>query len=953
MQKSFLSQLAEKMVASGVSLKDTAVILPNKRAHRMLLKELAALSPVPVFAPTVFTINDFVSFLSPLEQWEKMALMVELYQIYRELAGSDADDFSTALSWMPAFIDDVSETDKQMDDAVRILTELAYAKDFEIPFTHDTISAESERKIRFFKMLADLYVKFKESLLAKGAAYDGLVYRDCAEHIDEYQSKLSFKHFVFAGFHVLNPAELAVVKFVKEHFDTQFYFDIDPFYCDFNKNERFTTAHFLHKICQTLSLKQEDVLFQEKSYETIEKNIRVVGTSKEMNQIFYAIKCLEDIQKEQGNLDNTALVLADEKLLVPLLSAYDISDANVTMGYPFAATPAYTLLETLLEMYQTAFGYRSRGFRFHRRNVLAFLLCPLIKNYLFDNKSTAEQLIGRVESEKRALYGPEDLKDFPLPEGCFEPKDLLNSIIAYIRHIEDKMLARNSEDNKDVALLQMLLDNLEIVQQQLQPLTEMGIPLTLSIIKYAIYQQMGGLTLPIKGDATRGLQIMGLLETRTLDFKNVILLSANEGVLPSGIGFNSIIPFDFKFQGETLENYLYKDQVYAYHFFRLLQRAENVVLMYNNNCTGSLVEKSRFITQLEFEVRERGLTNIHIEYPAVSFPYQSSAPETLSVKKTDEILQILYNYKYSASALKTYINCPLQFYLKHVCHIQPPTTFQERIESNVIGTVVHAAFEKVFDVSEEEHPDFNQRIDDYLTHLEENLRHLILEDPEMQDALHLQEKDLDHGRVYLAYRMVCNDVRNYLQRAKSELQGVTIVGNEIELSCVLPVGEHVLQLRGFIDRLQKQNGHLVVVDYKTGRVDDTSLKVAMSDVETVFSDPKYEKFIQLLFYALLCKYSNNETVKIHLGDMPVQCEIISIPDANMGKQYIHKAVLAKDRNRSGLINPTEFFEEEHLEHLEKSLIELLSNIIDQKKDFVQTSDANRCGWCDFKHLCGR
>ena len=181
-------------MASGISLKDTAVVLPNKRAHRMLLKELASLSTVPVFAPTIFTINDFVSFLSPLENLEKMALLVQLYQNYRELAGTDADDFATALSWMPAFIDDMSETDKQMDDAVRILTELAYAKDFEIPFSHDVISAEGEHKIRFYQLLADLYVQFKESLLANGAAYEGLVYRDCAEHIAEYQSKLTFQH---------------------------------------------------------------------------------------------------------------------------------------------------------------------------------------------------------------------------------------------------------------------------------------------------------------------------------------------------------------------------------------------------------------------------------------------------------------------------------------------------------------------------------------------------------------------------------------------------------------------------------------------------------------------------------------------------------------------------------------------------------------------------------------
>lgn len=940
-------------MASGISLKDTAVVLPNKRAHRLLLKELAARSATPVFAPTFFSINDFVASLSPLQNLEKMELLVRLYQNYRDLAGEDADDFNTALSWMPAFIDDMSETDKQLDDAVRILQELSGAKSFEIAYSRDTLSAESERKIRFYNMLADLYVKFKDSLLAKGQAYDGLLYRDCAEHIAEYQSKLPFLHVVFAGFHVLNPAELAVVKYVKEHFDTLFFFDIDPFYCDFEKNERFTTAHFLHKICHTLSLNQEDILFKENSYESEPKNIQIVGTSKEMNQIYYAIQCLDKIKEKQGNLDGTALVLADENLLVPLLSAYNMEEANVTMGYPFAATPAYTLLQTLLDMYQTAFGYQGKGFRVHRRDVVALLLCPLIKNYLFDDVNTYRQLLERVESEKRSIYEMGDLKDVPLPDNCSETATLLPSILSYIHLIMDKMRAQSMTNDKDAALLQLLVDNLETVQNQLAALSEMRMPVTLSILKYAIRQQMSGLTLPMKGDASRGLQIMGLLETRTLDFKNVIMLSVNEGVLPAGIGFNSLLPFDFKYHDETLENYLYKDQVYAYHFFRLLQRAENVVLLYDNNCVGSLMEKSRFITQLEFEVRERNLSNITFEYPTVAYTYHPTLPDSISVKKTDDILNVLYIYKYSASALKTYINCPLQFYLKHVCHLQAPTTFQEQIESNVIGTVVHAVFEQVFDVSGGAYPDFNTRIDDYLAHLEENIHQLVLTDPKLQETLHLQEKDLAHGRVYLALCMVTNDVKHYLEEAKTELNGVTVLGNELELSCQLPVNGHLLSLRGFIDRLQKQDGHLAVIDYKTGRVQDDTLHLAMTDLPEVFSDPKYEKFLQLLFYALLCKYSDNEIVKEHRGTLPVQCAIISIPDANMGNDYLHWALLAKERNKRALDNPTPFFEKEYLDELEAALVELLSDIINPEKSFEQTADTARCSYCDFKHLCGR
>lgn len=955
MKQTFLSKLAENIVASGISLSDTLIVLPNRRAQRMLLKALANCCEKPIFAPTFFTINDFIDSLSPLEKLDKVALMVRLYECYRQLAGEDADDFSTALAWMPAFVDDMSEVDKQLDDAQLILKELAYAKDFEIPFGKEEISVEAERKIRFFNLLSDLYLKFRETLTADGLAYDGLVYRDCAEHIDDYQEKLTYKHYVFAGFHVLNPAELAVVKFLKEHFDTHFYFDIDPFYCDFNKNERYTTAHFLHKICETLSLPKESIRFSENCYETIPKQVSIVGTSKEMNQIFYAIQCLEEIKTKQGNLDDTALVLADENLLVPLLSAYDVSEANVTMGYPFTASPAYTLLETLLDMYQTGLGYHRNGaMRFHRRDVLTLLHSPLIKNYLFEDKKRYYALLENIEIEQRSLYSAGDLKEVPLPTFCTETADLLISIKEYVNIILEKVVERFPDGgNQDQVLLQMLVEQLDLIQEQLKPLAETGTPLTLSVIKFAVRQQIGGLTLPIKGDATKGLQILGLLETRTLDFKNVIMLSVNEGVLPSGITFNSIIPFDFKFHDETLENYLYKDQVYAYHFFRLLQRAERVVLLYNNNCTGSLVEKSRFVTQLEFEVRERHLGNIQIDYPAVAFPYQVSASEEIKVEKTPEILNQLYHYKYSASALKTYINCPLQFYLKHVCHIKPPTTFKDRIESNVIGTVVHAVFEHLFDVSVEKEPDFAKRIDEYLENLDENIRQLILNDEELQKTMPLRDTDLTHGRVYLALCMVRNHVRSYLEKAKVELQGVTVVDNELELDCRLRVGEHDLTLHGFIDRLQKRDGHLEVIDYKTGHVDGSKLRVAMNELDVPFGDPAYEKFLQLLFYALLCKYSKDERVSEQHCSEPPQCAIISIQEANTGDDYIHKAVLVEEHKGRTWKNPTESFKDEYLDKLESALKELLLDIINPEENFKQTDDVGRCGYCDFKHLCNR
>lgn len=956
MKTTFLSQLAARLISLELPLERSVVVLPNRRARRMLMQALAAAhTDGPMFAPDVFTINDFIDRLSPLKIPEKFPLIVYLYNSYRAMAGEDADDFNTALAWMPAFVDDMSEVDTQLDNGERILRDLAGAKSFEIGFGQDELSDEQKRKVQFYNLLADLYLRYKDDLAKDGLGYDGMVYRDCAEHIEQYFSNLTYEHYVFAGFHVLNPAELAVVKYIKEHADAHFFFDIDPFYCDFKKNERFTTAHFLTKICRTLQMDEAKLQFCSDNYATQHKEIRIVGTSKEMSQIYYAIQCLEEIRAAQGNLDDTALVLADEELLVPLLSSYDVKDANVTMGYPLTATPVHTLLDALLDIYERGQGYRHGGaMRFHRRDILALLQSPIIQNYAFEDRQQYLELVEKMQSEQHFLYSVEELAAMPLP-AFGEVTALLPVLLEYF----NMLLLRAKKG--DASMLRLLVEQLAVVQDHMAALQDSGVSPTFSIVKYAIKQQLSNIKISIKGDATHGLQIMGLLETRTLDFKNVVMLSVNEGTLPSGITYNSIIPYDFKFQNETLENYLYKDQVYAYHFFRLLQRAENIVLLYNNNSIGGVNEKSRFIAQLEFEVQEKGLENIHISYPTVAFPYESSATDAIEVRKSDEILDELYEYPYSASALKTYINCPLQFYFRYLCNIRTSDMVKDRVESNAVGSVVHAVFQEVFDVSQGEQSDFSQRIDEYLADLDKRIRHIVLTNEDLRKSVRWEEKDLSEGRVYLAMTMIRNDVVHYLKRSKQEFRerNVTIVGNERKLSCKLLVDGHPLTLYGFVDRLETEidpdtnERHLTVVDYKTGKVNKEQLRVNMEEPDVPFGDPKYKEFLQLFFYALLCKYSDDETIRKYIGAVPVQCAILSIQDVNMGEEYFHRARIAERVEGRKRVGETPCFTADRIALFEESLRTLLSEIIDPEKTFGQTTDADHCKQCDFKHLCVR
>ena len=949
---SFLFDLSQNILSSGIPLQETVVVLPNERARRMLLHHLTQNLKLPAFLPAIYSIEHFMDLLSPLQTLDKLELLTSLYESTRKMDPPVAESFDDMLTWAPAYLSDIDEIDMQMQDGEYVFRTLAFDKEFTIAMSDEKSKESLQEKMSFYARLAELYTLFRQRLRNEKCAYGGLKFRDCAENMDKYAAKLNFKHFVFAGFHVFTPSELAVVRYIKDHYDAKFFFDVDPFYCDFQKDDRFTTAYFLKKICSGLDMPLDSVQFVNHHYEEVEKKIQIVGAAKEMNQIYYAIGQLERIKQEHGSLDDTALVLADEQLLVPFLSAFDVKEANVTMGYPIKATPAYTLLNSLLDMYQTALRYSKNGvMRFHHRDVVAVLRNPIVRKCLFQDEKQYKSTLAEVEDNQRALYMYADLPADCFPVFSVDTESLLPALVQYF----DQLLKTNESESKISALLHMMYDALNKTNASIQRLVQQGAPMQLSTIKYAIGLQLDRLTLAFKGDPIKGLQVMGLLETRTLDFKHVIMLSVNEGVLPAGISYNTLLPFEIKYDNHSLPNYLYKDQVYAYHFFRLLQRAEDVVLIYNNVSDVSLVEKSRFISQLEFLQKELNLKNMELQYPMVGFQYKAMVPEPITVRKTDEMLQKLRRMYYSATSLNQYINCPLQFYLGSVCKIQPRQTFQERVESNIIGTVVHALLEDVFNEIKDRPSEHRRIIDDFLQKLKGNIEDKLLNDNSLK--LFLTPYDLTHGRIYLAIRMVENDVRNYLEKAKRELEigKVKIVGNEIKLDSDVQVEDTTIKLYGIIDRLQVNQTATnpavpVVVDYKTGWVSDMGLKVKPDTLDLLFKDTKYKQMVQVLFYAILLKHTKHADLSRLMNSPELQCGIISIKDANKNiefPEYWHPALFG-DKN-----DATDMVTQDVLTAFETCLQDLLKEILNPDVPFGQTSDAKHCAYCDFKQICQR
>lgn len=945
---SFLSNLSKSIVDSGFALQETVVVLPNERARRMLLEHLSQNLQLPAFVPAIYSIEHFIDQLSPLKTLGKLELLTSLFETVREMQPPVAESFDEMLTWAPAYLSDIDEIDMQLQDGEYVFRTLAFDKEFTIAMANPEQKESLTEKMAFYARLAELYTLFKNQLRQNNKAYNGLKFRDCAENIERYAMKLNFKHFVFAGFHVFTPSELAVVRYFKDYADTRFFFDVDPFYCDFKQDDRFTTAYFLRKICAGLGMSEEKVEYVSHNFETDPKHVQIVGVSKEMNQIYYAIDQLKRIEAEQGSLDSTAVVLADEQLLVPFLSAYGNANVNVTMGYPLTATPVYTLLNSLLDLYQTAMRYCHGGvLQFHHHDLVAVLRNPIVRHCMFDDEKQYEESVAQIEDNQRALYTYADLPDAMIPAFSAETHTLLPALVQYF-----ELLQQHADGNsQEFALLSMMTDALRSTDSALQQLVQNAQPLKLSTIKYALGLQLDLFSLTMKGDPLHGLQVMGLLETRTLDFKHVIMLSVNEGILPAGISFNTLLPFEIKYDNQSLPNYLYKDQVYAYHFFRLLQRAEDVILLYNNVSDTALMEKSRFITQLEFLKKEKNLDNIQLDYPQVSFHFKASAPEAVSVRKTEDIFQKLYNIRYSATALSCYVDCPLKFYFKYICRIEPRKTFQEKIESNIIGTVVHALMEDVFNKIKDNPSDYQTIIADFKAHAQEYIQELLLD--EEKTGLHLASHDLERGRIYLANRMIYNDVCNYLQKAAREMEitHATIVGNELDLEYETLIHGHAVKLHGIVDRLQvnesDENTRIpMVVDYKTGKVDDSGLKVKLKALDVVFQDGKYEKALQLLLYASLLKHAQQPELASLRKSPEIHCGIISIQDTNKNldfPNYWHPLIL----------DEKEEITQETLSLFEEHLKGLLQEILDPEVSFDQISDEKHCSYCDFCNICRR
>jgi hypothetical protein len=890
----FLQQLSQAILQrDDIPLKDTLIVLPNKRARRMLQKELASGISQPCFSPTIFSIDEFIRKLSDYTLCEDIDLLHILFKAYQQFEHAKSEKLSAFLSWAETFIHDISEIDMQLADASKIFGNLSDIKELETVFGREKLTDSQQRYLQFYATLHNLYRQFNSFLDEEKLAYEGKIYKDTAENIIHYAQKFNFKRYIFAGFQTLSPSEMEIVRYYHQEHQAEFYFDIDKFY-----QENYTP--FITILQNKLKIKELKWIHTD--YASIPKQINIVGASKSMNQILYAIEQLNHIEQEEGNLNDTVLVFADEKLLTPFIHCYDCGKANLTMGYPLNATPAYALLSTLMETARNSQRFQSMQqgeFLYYHRDVFSFFRNPLIVNYLFPDTKTNKQFLKGL-TDLNSIFFPRQTLDFSgysFPNLSGNPVEIMEEILNFFT-----LLTTLTVDDKakhfDHYCLNLILDKLQQALNHIREFDPQLIDLESSF--FILKNLIQHISIPLKGSPSEGLQIMGLLETRALDFKNIIMLSVNEGTLPAGRSSNSLILHEVK-KYFNLPTYQEKDTVYGYHFFRLLQRAEQVHLLYNTDSNTALAEKSRFLKQLDFEVKAQGLGNIHIhELVLPTHVNTEKSSNEISIGKNEAIIKQLKEKQYSYSHLNDYLNCPLQFYLKHIAHIEPADDISESVEQKLIGDAIHHLMDKIGQELIAQPAAYPQIIEDTLKNIDSQveaaMKKAILGDRNqgsvikgqgtdgtmhnvqctMHNADNLSTEasklkpescqpstvnpkihiDLTHGKSYLATEVVKKAIIAYLKSLKADFEkaekqqySFKIIATEQKMTCTINVDQNPIQLKGYADRIDFRNGLVTLLDYKTGFVNDKGLSYDKFD--DIFTGTEHKQLLQLLMYAYL------------------------------------------------------------------------------------------------------
>jgi ATP-dependent helicase/nuclease subunit B len=925
---------------------EICIVFPNKRASVFFRKELHLLNPQVQWLPDCFSAEDFVCELTGIQRCESITQLFEFYEVYRNLEGTAAESFDVFSTWAPQLLHDFQEIDLYLVNSRQLFGTIddAYALKKWSP-DGKVLTFNQEQYLKFWSRMGNWYVSFKEQLIEKKLSTVAMAARMLAENIETYTDNLPWRKVVFAGFNALNQAEQTYMRFLESRKKAVILWDVDTYYLNNELNE---AGLFFRKYRKNWPI---GVFNKTGSALTDEPHeINIVGVAKNLGQALVAGSVLNKLSKTSADLTDTALVLCDEQLLMPVLEMLpkQLEQVNITMGYPLGLLPMSSLFQIVFDLHQKVRISKSKTAQpaFYFKDVLRLLRNPVIASVL--NPESIKRLLDKIRNDKPIfltrsfLLNPIADEPSPLYPVSFllenwnnevsKACDVLKELVDFIKtNLLEKNQLDTGLDGEALFAISRLLNRISAWQTDFEGFN------TIRTFQRIFLQLLKQQTLPFYGEPLTGLQLMGLLETRNLDFKNLILLSVNEGVLPAAKMNRSFIPPDIAtFFG--LPTYKERDAIYGYHFYRMLQHAERVWLIYNTESDElGKGEQSRFITQLEEEWKSPGVT-INRETYVPKLP--DIAGHSISIPKTPELISRLKkridgsqnSIGLSPTALSSFVNCSLQFYFKYLSGAKVIQEKDDDIGADMLGTVVHEVLENFFKPLEGKVLR-KKDVTSMFSQISEKVRSQFLKV--------LDESNLDYGKNLLTLKGAEQMVKNFLlqelsfiEQLEIEKKSLLILNVETDLSCKLEFesaeGVESALFFGKADRIDLLDGVLRVVDYKTGHVDDKHVKVA--EVFEIIENPEKAKGLQLMQYALM--------VPDEYKKYPLQPGILSLRKPSKG--LIELKIGKQTTLDAGL-----------LLEVEEVFRFLLNNLLDPSKPFEQTDDQKRCIYCDFKEICNR
>ncbi|MBU2921487.1 PD-(D/E)XK nuclease family protein [Winogradskyella psychrotolerans] len=913
---SFIKSVLIDLQKKGLKLEDLYFILPSKRAGVFLKHHLSTLIDQPIFAPQILSSEEFVEELSGLQNLPNTDLLFRLYESYKALTDEEEQEsFESFSKWAQILLQDFNEIDRYLIPQEHIFDYLNAIKELHHWSLEVNQTNLIKNHLKFWKRLKMYYTAFTENLLQSKQGYQGLIYREAVENLESYIENSTHKTHIFLGFNALNTAESQIIQGLLKNDLAEIYWDIDTSFIDDTIHDAgwFTRQHRK----QWSYFKTHPFNWVTSHYKE-EKNIKAIGIPKLVGQAKYIGQILSELTETKTNFSNIAVVLGEEQLLLPVLNSIpkNITKLNVTMGLPLQFVPLASFFEQLFNV------HKNNPKQFYYKDVIGLLSHPSVYP-LFETTTTnvSSTIVADIQKNNTVYITVQELKQLAnshkeLIALLFQSwNDNPETALKNCSELILKMKA-NFDSNKQHHSLELeYLYRFNTLFNQLSKLDTTYKYLESIIALQSIYKELlSSETLDFKGEPLEGLQIMGMLESRVLDFETVIISSVNEGILPSGKTNNSFIPFDVKIEN-NLPTFKEKDAVYTYHFYRLLQRAKNVYILYNTEIDALKGgEKSRFLTQLEVEgIHEIKNSIVSPDVPIV----EQKLTEITKTPSVMEQIKVLSGKGYSPSSLTNYIRNPIDFYYEKILRIKEFEDVEENIAANTLGSVIHNSLEDFYKPLEgsiltiEHLKDFKSRTKKMVTkHFEE-----------------LYNKGgFSQGKNLIIFEIAQRYISNFLNLELESLKQ----GNEIKILSIeadeaidikIEGLDFPIKLKGKVDRIDSFNGMTRVIDYKSGKVEQNKVEIVnWEDLTTDYT--KYSKSFQILCYTYMMRQQN-------LIVLPIEAGIISFKNLGEGLLKFGKKASSHARTKDQLIT------NETLDNFEIELKKLITEICNPKLNFTE------------------